>query len=462
MINKFKYFFLLLPLVIISCSKQLDITPTDTIDEVKAFRNLNDINLGILGAYAGLGASNITNTSLVSDEAMLPSENATGGGVASHRWQYDGSNGTITAAFGENYIVINRVNRVLAAMEAVSSSSAEVALKDRYRGELLALRAYCHFELIRNFASKYETGALGVPYMEASVLSSPSRLSFEATIAKIKADLVAAKTLLPASFTDRTRITNISIPAMQTRVALYEKNWNDAITYSTEAIGLLPLATKAQFPDIWKDKNEAEVYWKLKRATSGEGLLGGFYFNTNNTVLYAPSFKLFNLYDKTNDIRFSSYIKIDNTRGAGKHPNIVVKYVGGTTTVNLADVKLFRTGEMLLIRAEAYAETSKLTEAAADINALRAARITGYTNQAFASQADVINAIITERFKELAFEGHRFFDLKRRMMPVVREPADAINALGAVLLTPPQAQYAFPLPDAEIKANKNMAQNPLY
>lgn len=462
MINKLKYFFLLLPLFILSCNKQLDITPTDTIDEVKAFRNLSDINLGILGAYAGLGTSNITNNSLVSDEVMLPSENATGGFVSSHRWQYDGSNGTITGAFGENYIVIDRVNRVLAAMESVPSPTAESALKERYRGELIALRAYCHFELIRNFASRYETGALGVAYMEASMLSSPSRLSFEATIAKIKADLIAAKALLPASFTDRTRITAISIPAMQARVALYEKNWNDAITYSTEAISQLPLSTKAQFPDIWKDKNEAEVYWKLKRATSSEGLLGAFYFNTNNTVLYAPSFKLFNLYDKTNDIRFGSYIKIDNTRGAGKHPNIVVKYVGGTTTVNLADVKLYRTGEMYLIRAEAYAETSKLTEAAADINALRAARITGYTNQAFALHADAVNAVINERFKELAFEGHRFFDLRRRGLPVIRESADAINALGAVLLTPAQAQYAFPLPDAEIKANRNMTQNPLY
>lgn len=180
------------------------------------------------------------------------------------------------------------MNRVLAAIESVPVSTAEMPLKERYRGELLALHAHCHFELIRNFASKYETGALGVPYMEASMLSSPSRFSFEATIAKVKADLIAAKALLPASFTYKTRITVTSIPAKQARVALYEKNWNDAITYSKEAISLLPLATKAQFPDIWKDKNEVEVYWKLKRATSSEGLLGAFYFNTNNTVLNAP------------------------------------------------------------------------------------------------------------------------------------------------------------------------------
>ncbi|MEJ7738157.1 MAG: RagB/SusD family nutrient uptake outer membrane protein [Chitinophagaceae bacterium] len=459
--NKGKYILLLLA-VSISCKKAIDFTPSDTIDATKAYRNLSDINLGLIGAYAGLGYTDITNTSLVSDECMLPTENATGGGVATHRWQYDGSNGTITAAFPENYIAIDRINKVLKAIDEVPSSSSESDLKERYRGELLALRAYCHFELIRNFASRYQTGALGLPYMETSVISSPSRPAFEATIAKIKADLATAKTLIPASFTDRTRITKNAIPAMQARVALYEKNWNEAITYSGEAINLLPLATKTQFPDIWKDKNEAEVFWKLKRATSAEGLLGNFYFNTNNTVLYAPSFKLLNLYDKANDIRFSSYIKIDNTRGAGKTPNIVVKYVGGSSTLNLADVKLYRTGEMYLIRAEAYAETNKLAEAAGDINTLRAARITGYATQTFASLSDLLAAVYTERFKELAFEGHRFFDLRRRNYNVVRDPADAINALGAVLLTPSQAQYAFPLPDSEIKVNKNMVQNPNY
>ena len=445
-----------------SCKQQLDLTPIDSIDATKAFRNLSDINLGLVGAYAVLGTSHISNTTLVSDEAMLPSENGTGGGVATHRWQYDGSSPSVTTAFAENYTAIDRLNRVLEAIDIVPSSAAEASTKERYRGELLALRAYAHFELVRNFASKYEQGALGVPYMIVSERTSPSRLSFEATIAAIKADLVAAKPLIPATFTDKSRITAAAIPAMQARIALYEKNWAEAITYATETINLLPLATKAQFPDIWKDKSDAEVIWKLRKASAVDGLLGNIYFNTNNTVLYAPSFKLMNLFDKTNDVRFASYIRIDNTRGAGKTPNIVNKYVGGTTTVNLADAKMYRTAEMYLIRAEAFAETAKLPEAAADLNFLRLARITGYTAQAFPSKAQLVDAIYEERFKELAFEGHRFFDLRRRNANVVREPADAINALGAVLLTPAQAQYIFPLPNEELMANKNMLQNPLY
>lgn len=448
--------------MISSCSKQLDLYPSDKIDASKAYRNVDDLNKGAIGAYALVGYDDITNTSLVSDECMLPTENGTGGGVATHRWQYDGSSGTVTGYFKDNYVVIDRLNRVLEAIDKVASTSADDQIKKQYRAEMLALRAYSHFELLRNYASKYETGAMGIAYMTESIISLPARLSFEQSIAKIKEDLMASKAIMPASFNDKSRITLPAISAIQARVALYEKNWADAITYSSEAISFLPLSSKAQFPEIWKDKSDAEIFWKLKKVTSADGLLGNFYFNTNNVVLYAPAKKLMDEFNQEKDIRFNSYIKIDSTRGLGKTPNIVVKYVGGSAVKNLADVKLYRTGEMYLIRAEANAELSKLAEANADLNYLRAARINGYTDTTYSSKDELVKAVMVERFKELAFEGHRFFDLKRRNMPVQRLPEDAINALGAVLLTPAEPQYSFPLPDSEVKVNKNMKQNPGY
>ena len=69
---------------------------------------------------------------------------------------------------------------------------------------------------------------------------------------------------------------------------------------------------------------------------------------------------------------------------------------------------------------------------------------------------------MTERFKELAFEGHRFYDLRRRNRNVDRLPEDAVNASGAVTLTPTQAQYVFPIPASEVLINKNTIQNPDY
>jgi hypothetical protein len=93
---------------------------------------------------------------------------------------------------------------------------------------------------------------------------------------------------------------------------------------------------------------------------------------------------------------------------------------------------------------------------------LRTARIDGYTDASFADKQAILDALVTERFKELAFEGHRHFDLRRNNLPVQRNPEDAVNALGAVLLEPTDAQYAFPIPNTELRANKNMKQNDGY
>lgn len=464
---------LLMSVLSFSCNKDLKLTPTDSIDPSKAFKSVSDIKAGLLGAYNKLNYySSIFYTTRITDEVMLPSENNTGSGFATHRWQYDGS--FIHDAWPDNYSAIDRVNRVLAAMDKIEIKPADKTLLEQYKGELLAIRAYCHFELIRNFAEKYEENAMGIPYMEVSEIGNPSRLSFAATMVKINADLVTAKALIPASFNDRTRITNAAVSAIQARCALYEKKWDNAITYSTEAITAVPLASRADFPKIWKDKTTNEVLWKLKRVVSDEETpIGNVYTQAGflndpagSRIYYAASYKLTNLFNQANDIRFSSYIKIDPARkAAGKMANAVIKYTSDDrSNPNLVDIKLYRSGEMYLIRSEAYAQKGNLGSASDDLNALRAARIEGYASQSFSSKEIILSELLTERFKELAFEGHRHFDLRRYSLPITRNPEDATNALGAVLLPVDKAQYVFPIPNSELKANTNkeMKQNPGY
>jgi len=443
-----------------SCAK-LDLSPTDTISPDKAYRNLNDINMGLLGAYAAVDYTPMSIVSTVSDEATFPVENTVGNSDA-FRWLYDPSYGSVTNLYYDYFRGIDRVNRALAGLNAISFSTSETALANRYRAELLGLRAFFHFELLRNYASKYENGAMGIPYMKISEIAYPARLSFEQVIAEIKNDLSDAKNLMPASFTDKTRITKTAISAIQARTALYEKNWADAITYATEVINASPLATKAQFPGLWTDANDSEVIWKAKRVGTTNSRLGDFYYRqTGGIVLYAPAFKLINTFDAVNDLRYTAYIKFDATRTGTKSQYLVNKYIGGTSSApGLVDLKMFRTGEMYLIRAEARAESTG--DAAGDINALRAARINNYVNASFADKPALIDAILLERYKELAFEGHRFYDLRRRNLPVQRLAADAANASGAVLLPITAAQYTFPIPLTEIQINKNTKQNPNY
>lgn len=453
----------------VSCNK-LDLKPTDSIDPSKAFRNLTDLNMGVLGAYAPMDYTLISISAIVSDEIMLPTEN-TVSNTASYRWLYNSSYGSVTSAWNEYYLVIDRVNRVLEAVPNVSVNPSQQSLLNQYHGELLALRAYCHFELLRAYASSYDPDGMGVPYMKKHELGYPGRPTVKANFDDINADLTAAKNLIPEGFNDKTRITKIAVSAIQARVALYEKNWANAVTYATEVINKEPLATKNDFGKIWVDASESEVVWELARVPGDSEIGSAFFRQTGEIVLYAPAFKLINTFNRQDDVRFSSYITYDQARqdnSAGrKSAYLVKKYVGSDARYpGLTAIKLFRTGEMYLIRAEAQLEhdnsAAGITAAAKDLNDLRSARIHGYGSQTFSDKQTLLNAIYTERFKELAFEGHRFFDLKRRGLPVERASEDAINASGAIKLEPNAPQYRFPLPADEMAVNKHIDQNPGY
>ncbi|MEO7315037.1 MAG: RagB/SusD family nutrient uptake outer membrane protein [Ginsengibacter sp.] len=455
--------------VLLSCNK-LDMSPTDSIDPTKAFRNLADLNLGVLGAYAPLDYTLISASAIVSDEVMLPTEN-TVSNTDSYRWLYNSSYGSVTSSWNQNYVIIDRLNRVLEAIPNITVTPALQSRMDQYHGEMLALRAYAHFELLRAYASSYDPNGMGVPYMKKHELVYPARPTVKSNFDEINADLTAAKNMLPDGFNDKTRITKTAVSAMQARVALYGKDWANAVTYASEVIAKEPLAPKNDFGKIWLDQSDAEVIWKLARVAGDSEIGSAFFRQTGEIVLYAPAFKLINTFNKVDDIRFKEYItydqaRKDNSQGK-KSAYLVKKYKGSDTRYpGLTTIKLFRTGEMYLIRAEAQVEKDNsaagISAAAKDLNDLRSARIYLNTDQTFTDKQVLLNAIYNERFKELAFEGHRFFDLKRRNLPVERTPEDAINASGAVKLEPTKAQYNFPIPADEMSVNKSMVQNPNY
>ncbi|AXY77172.1 RagB/SusD family nutrient uptake outer membrane protein [Paraflavitalea soli] len=450
-----------LALIGVSCKKQLEILPSDSIVEETAMTTVPFLEKGMVGVYININGSydaEIYATSLYSDEANLPTENNTGRGVIAHRWQTDPGVGEVTAAWGRYAFGVDRANRVIAAADKLTGlSAADAATRDRIKAEALAIRAFCEFQVLINYAENLQSGSLGVPYVTESKIQKPARLTVGEVFAKVNQDLTTAAGLMPASFTDNTRFTAKAISALQARVALYQKDWGTAITAATAAINAVPLATSAQYPGIWTDQTEAEVIWKHKR-TSGQGRLGDSYYDrTSSKIMYGVSFKLLNTF-AANDIRLASTV-LD--RGGSRYS--VAKYIGGTPSEpGRADVKVFRTAEMYLIRAEAYAENNQVALGAADLNALRKQRIAGYVDEVFASKESLINAVILERFKELAFEGQRMNDLRRKLLPVTRLPQDAINASAKTTLSPTDKEYYYPIPGTEILANENMIQNPTY
>jgi hypothetical protein len=470
--NKLVIFSFLL-LTLSACQKVMDIKETDFIGGDVALKTVANNEQGIVGAYAGMNVEmGILLNSVFSDEVKVAEfYNA----ATVHEWQYASTDISIRdsyVAFNLYYRIIDRVNRVLQALPGVAATTpAETALKSRLTGEALFLRAYCHFELYRYYSNSAVSTDLAMAYMETPSLNPTARITVGPYFIKLKADLAAAKPLLPTALTDIYRATAPSAAALQARVALYQKEYANAIGFSTEYINAIPLAAAASFAGIWTGANSTEVAFKLSRTASVGGKIGSLYRGTSasasniGTITWKPSDKLWDSYDKVNDVRFASYFKSEPLLNVpGRDPRLINKYAGGaygTSTENLADAVVFRTGEQYLIRAEAKAEGADLVGAAADLNALRAARITGYVNATFATKDALITAIMDERFKELPFEGHRFFDLKRRNLPVSRLSADAPNA-AAMTLAAGNFRFLLPIPNVEIQANPLIQQNTGY
>ncbi|MDH3795885.1 MAG: RagB/SusD family nutrient uptake outer membrane protein, partial [Flavobacteriaceae bacterium] len=151
---------------------------------------------------------------------------------------------------------------------------------------------------------------------------------------------------------------------------------------------------------------------------------------------------------------------------------VIQKYSGSEGQPLMNDLKIFRASEMLLIRAEAYADAGQFNgpsnSTAALLKQLRDARFGSDTPLLnFASQADAFGAILDERRVELAYEGHRYKDLKRlgtRGNRGVNKDAIDCAINGACTLDASDYRFTLPLPIVEFNANPGLRdqQNPGY
>lgn len=450
---------------VVSCKEELDLRPTDQIIGETAFRTVPDLQSGLFGVYASFGAGLVNGVyigSILADEVKLSNENR-GQGQFSFKWQYTPSGGEQSADYATFYRAIDRLHRILAALPQVPAANAtEETTKKRIQAELIALRGMAYYELLIRFMPHgYDANALGVPIVLASDLfQKPSRNTVGEVIAQIQNDLATARSAaeIPNAVADGLRISKAAIAAYQARTALLSRNWNTAITFASDAITLsgTTLANRTQYPGVWKDSVNTEVIFRVRNNYNPQLL----WRDSNGDVFFEPSDKLKAQYNRTTDVRFSTFFS-SVTTGGQNDTSIVNKYPGSSFGPQINDIKVVRLSEMYLLRAEAYAETNQLQKAADDVNAVRSNRITGYTNVTFASKDEAINEILNERFKELAFEGFRFFDLKRRGLGIQRLASD-VQSSAWQNLAAGNFRFALPIPQAEIFANPNTVQNPGY
>jgi starch-binding outer membrane protein, SusD/RagB family len=463
-------------ILISSCAKKIEIEPEFILDGSSPLSNIEQAENVLTGAYAGLitagyyddnaGAGSFSSFIDMASDNLIESRESLGNYRAIAEWTYVSNTTYITATWQSAYNIVSNANIILRDIDAIAPQRPKAA--NRIKGQALALRAHVHFDLLRAFATTLDRNSTepGIPYVKVfDVNAKPSRNTVKEVYDNVFADLAAAATALsdidqPINTSARSRIDLLTVRAMQARVSLYAGQWQDAINHATAVINARPLASRAEFPLIWTDETNTEVLWAVAFETPADGApYANVHFVPSNRSEFKPASQLIALYDQANDIRYSSYIS--NVSGR----LVVSKHIGRDLATNRNGVvnwKAYRVAEMYLIRAEANYRLGKEGDARADLNTLRAARIQGFTSGSETGTA-LLNAILLERRKELAFEGDRFFDLKRLNKTAINRCASVIDSPSTICQLPSSSRaWAWPIPFSEINVNPNVQQNPGY
>ncbi|WP_445721470.1 RagB/SusD family nutrient uptake outer membrane protein [Flavobacterium sp.] len=277
--------------------------------------------------------------------------------------------------------------------------------KDQLIGEAYALRALTYFDLINLFGKPYNTATSssdrGVPLaLEIDLEQDFIPESVANVYNQILSDIEEAKSLLNKD-TQATglnyRFSKAAIYALEARVSLYRNEWqkaldavNIALSYRNE---LIDLNTNLTLPNKY---NSVESVMALEDV----------FTNSLKVSTYASS-ELIDAFDQTNDLRFSLYFEPSGSR---------FKFEKGGEQEQKCT---FRTSELYLIKAEAELRLNNFSDSKTTLLPLLQKR---YTPTAYNQLNTDVNAmsnlefttfLFEERRRELAVEGHRWFDLRR-------------------------------------------------
>lgn len=445
-------FLLLLTLVFLaSCDRMLDLDPKENVDSDQIYKSVRYFEYGVVGVYNNLHLENSTLLgSIMADECKLSSENTGVDGYAVHlnRWTYSSDDEILHETWKDYYHALYKINTLLENKDRVPQESAEdkeaMAILE---GELKGLRAMVHFELHRIFGdSDAKKGhALTIPYVTSTDLfQKPGKTPLTDFYALVWKDLQAAEEHLTNTHAP-TRFSLDATYALAARVALYQKEYPRAITYATKVMTQYALATKEQYTALWRANQTAEVIFKLARNNEDDLRPNTLWYNFNTgKSLFYGSTKLIQSYEEE-DVRFSLFF-------GEEQANQIAKYSGEGNENRISDLPVFRLAEVYLIRAEAYFRTGATALGIRDMQALIEAR-TG--EEITITELDE-SVILTERFKELAFEGHRYFDLKRLGQPLERNTEDLAAATDSKQLLFGSPLYQLPIPLKEVQSNPNL------
>lgn len=438
-----------------SCS-YTDLKPTDKVGDHEIFSSVFTLEQATTGIYAKMSLRTTLNVSaILSDDVYKGGQNG-GAGDDSYQWTYSAATGDHNNLWSSYYGVINMANRVLEGAKTVHpNNQVEEKIKQNCIGTALFIRAYTSFDLLRFFSDFDKKENLGIPYSKQKVvLETLGRNTVAECYQEMFKDLETAIPLLSQDVPETPcYASQLAAKALLARINLYARNYNQAYQYAAEVLNQKPIVGIQQYPKIWSDETKDEIIFELTRLP-GEETIGTLFWSADNSSSFEPSTELIKSYDGK-DVRLQTFIGdgVDRDNVPVKRVN---KYKGTKENVGLSNQKMIRSSEMLLIMAECKAN-SNITEANSLLNKLRRARIKDWSDKNYSTKEEILQEILLERRRELCFEGHRFFDLRRFHLPIYKP---MINKK----LDVDNIRRIMPIPLAEMQGNNVIAnqQNPGY
>lgn len=465
-----KYSFFLLLLVIMgSCKKDfLQQNPYSSLGFDVAIIDEASLQTALNGAYASLRNTNLYGRTipviqdLMADNIYVSTKNS---GRYLPQWNYQVTltDGSAAGIWASGYNTILRTNLMFEKGASITGTKVS-----QYLGEAYAIRALVYFELVKHFAKSYtdDPASLGVPIVTTYNPSlKPARNTVAEVYTQIINDLDAAISKLSAT-NKSTAFSLAAAKGLKAKILFYKGDYTGARDLAKDVIdnGGYSLVTSAAYNAYWSNPNSRTDKVETLFEVSADPL------NNNNFDALARIYtqagygdmlctnELYNLYSAT-DIRRS--VIIDGVRaGTTTQAYIINKYTNSEIgKSNDDDTKVLRLSEVYLIYAESAARTSQEANARIYLNNFLLRRdptFVGYSS----TGSQLIEDIITERRKELAFEGNRWADLNRLKRDITRNTTQYPSTASSLPYT--DFKRILPIPQAELDANKNMAKNPGY
>lgn len=446
------YIIVVTVILFAACNKKLDVPPQNTVtpDQIQT---ADDVKAVLFGAYSTFQNANAFGEKYNTFSELMVNDGDIDWAGTFETYGDLHQNTQVTTApeiyqvWANSYHTINAANIVLDKLNILTGTE-----RTQIEGEAKFFRAIAYYYLINFFARPYSAGNTaatpGVPLILQPVSGyDPARdklprASVEAVYTQIVADLTDAVTKMPAS-APNFRATRYSAQAFLSRVYMSQARYPQAATAANAVIQSGEYDLVSSFDKAFNNAgNSSEDIFAIQQTSQSNAGTTNF----GITTFYSGDPEGRGEIQITDD-HLAKYESGDQ-RGEFFYDGSSISGVNGHMTAKWRDlyrtIPVVRLAEMYLTRAEANfrkggAPTGPNTPLA-DVNIIR--------DRAGLAPLGAVTAgeIVQERYLELAFEGERFFTVKRLQLSVNGHPYDFPRLI-------------MPVPQREIDLGNALPQN---